>query len=462
MNLPSTSAQQSGNNLRNRFFVGIFSRHALIWWGVAFAFLLGAWARLSTSQWGLPFRYHIDELGFVMWVAAHMEWRGLVQGSFDPQVTHYGPLIFEAAIFIKWLWMGVDASKQVALLAKDGWEYLHLLDDPTRTPLTMSEWIGLLRIFSATLGSFSILLLVRVAKELGGPKAALVVAWLSALAPGLIQVSHFYTTDSVLFFFEAMLLDAASKMLKKPSLGKAIYAGLAIGGLLATKSTGAFLALGIPWVLWIQRGKEAWRPFLHAFARASLSWPAWVAAIVALGVLRLLWPWPFKYGLSYFEGSGPTSGAFLFRTLYEKDFDFFDWRFVYRGQPKGIPFFSGLIPYALGWPAALAGYLSLFALPRRARLFLLGFFVPTALLVSTWTVQTIRYAIPLLPPLLVGAACVLSRTTWVQATALPSSTLAILVLIPSILRGLAWTFMFFEEDPRTLASRWIASHAQNG
>ncbi|MCS6857986.1 MAG: hypothetical protein NZM37_09755, partial [Sandaracinaceae bacterium] len=65
MNLPSTSAQQSGNNLRNRFFVGIFSRHALIWWGVAFAFLLGAWARLSTSQWGLPFRYHIDELGFV-------------------------------------------------------------------------------------------------------------------------------------------------------------------------------------------------------------------------------------------------------------------------------------------------------------------------------------------------------------------------------------------------------------
>jgi hypothetical protein len=36
------------------------------------------------------------------------------------------------------------------------------------------------------------------------------------------------------------------------------------------------------------------------------------------------------------------------------------------------------------------------------------------------------------------------------------------VLALCLARGLAWTLMFTADDPRTLASRWIASHAHDG
>jgi len=399
-----------------------------------------------------------------------------VSGSFEPTVTTYGPFHYELALATKWLISGTSGAAEAAASAADGWAYLNVLDDPARTPLTMISWIHTMRVVSAWCGVLTVLILARTARRLSGPEAASLVAWLAALAPGLVQVSHFYTPDGLLLLFEVMVLDAATLLLDRPSWQRATYAGLGIGLILATKLTGALVALLVPWAIYARRE----HPGPGALVRACLSRPTWIAVIVSLATYALFCPWAVMRGPDYFSGGGgPTSGAFMLGTLYETDFGFYDWRFAYLDQPRGLTFFTSLLPYAIGGPAVLAGLAGLFLADRRARLIAWGALLPSFALVAGWTVLTIRYSLPLVPPLLLAASAGLARglassrvlggralEARLPRVRLHASHLAqvatALVLSLSLARGTAWTLMFTEDDPRALASRWIAEHAEDG
>jgi hypothetical protein len=432
---------------------------------ILLALFVAALARFGTASWGLPFRFHIDEQGFVMWVAAHTEWSGMHGHSFEPQVTTYGPLVYELALAVKWLLGGFDAAEVSARATADGWLYLSALEDPSRTPLTMVEWTRAMRMTSAFAGVITVLLYTRIAHRLGGSTAAVLAAWFSALAPGLVQVSHFYTPDGLLMLFSAATLDAATMLAIKPTWRASTYAGLAIGLVLATKLTGAFVALVVPWALWSRGSGHRFRLFSAAFS----GW-TWLSVAASVLVYIAFTPWILQRGLGYFGGGGgPTSGAFMLATLYETDFTFTDWRFAYLGQPRGITFFTSLVPYAVGVPVTLLGALGLFLTPPRTRSFLWVALVPTTLLVSRWTVLTIRYALPLTPVFILSAslviAALLARSGWGwKRVSLRHVTLALaaVVLTASLARGLAWTWMFTEPDPRAQASRWLAEHAHEG
>jgi hypothetical protein len=440
--------------------------HAL----VALALLVAAFARVGTAGWGMPFRYHVDELGFVMWVAAHAEWNGFVHGSFEPTVTTYGPLVYELAIATKWLVSGTGDAASAAHQVSDGWQYLTLLDDPARTPLTMIGWIHTMRVVSAWIGVATVLVLARATKRLAGPEAAAIVAWLAALAPGLVQVSHFYTPDGLLLLFEVMVLDAASLLLDRPSAARASYAGLSIGLVLATKMTGGLVALLVPWAMYARRERLGEVSGAGALLHACFARPTWIAVLVSILTYAVLCPWAVMRGPAYFTGGGgPTSGAYMLRSLYEDDFGFYDWRFAYLDQPRGLTFFTSLLPYVIGGPAVIAGLAGLVLAERRTRLLAWGLLAPTAALVLGWTVLTIRYALPLAPPLLLAASALLAQLATSPRPLRGRLSVAVLgrvalgvVLALCLARGLAWTLMFTADDPRTLASRWIASHAHDG
>lgn len=441
---------------------------------VVLALVAAAIARLGTVDWDAPFRFHVDELGFVFWVAAHAEWRGFVLGSFEPTVTTYGPLVYELALAIKWLLSGTAQAREAAQSAADGWAYLAVLDDPAQTPLTMMQWIRAMRVVSACAGVLTVGLVARASRRLAGPEAGAITAWLSALAPGLVQVSHFYTPDGLLLCFEALVLDAASVLVSARSRSAALAAGVGIGLILATKMTGALVALMVPWAL-IVRGHDLGASRGGRLVRAAFAEETWLAVAASLVVFALFNPWAIERGPAYFSsGSGPTSGAFMLGTLYETDFGFYDWRFVYRDEPRGWTFFTSLVPYAVGWPATLAAFAGLVGGPRRARLLAWGALLPTAALVSGWTVLTIRYALPLVPPLVVSAGAWLGEL-WNRANggalrgafrsrraAGVERSMVALVLAASLARGFAWSAMFLDDDPRTQASRWIAAHARAG
>ena len=432
---------------------------------VALALFVAALARIGTASWGMPFRYHTDELGFVMWVAAHAEWNGFAHGSFEPTVTTYGPLVYELALAVKWIVSGTDGAAEAVRHARDGWQYLRLLDDPTRTPLTMIAWIGTMRVVSAWIGVATVLVLARATRRLAGPEAAAIVAWLAALAPGLVQVSHFYTPDGLLLLFEVMVLDAASLLVERPSPARAAYAGLGIGLLLATKMTGGLVALLVPFALYVRRERGGDVSASGAIVRACFTGSTWVAVLVSLATYAALCPWAVMRGPAYFTGGGgPTSGAFMLATLYQRDLGYYDWRLAYLDEPRGVTFFTSLLPYVLGAPVVLAGLAGLVLNERRVRLMSWGLLAPTAILVSGWSVLTVRYALPLAPALLLSAAAFLAQTSHLtlrSARPLRAGLLAV-VLAMSLTRGLAWSLMFVEDDPRTLASRWIAEHARDG
>ena len=435
--------------------------HALI----GCALLVAAIARFGTASWGLPFRFHVDEQGFVMWVAAHTEWAGMHGQTFEPQVTTYGPLVYQLALGVKWLLGGFDAASVSARSAADGWLYLSALEDPTRTPLTMVEWTRAMRMVSAFAGVLTVMLFARTAHRLGGNTSAVLAAWFSALAPGLVQVSHFYTPDGLLLLFSAATLDAATMLAVKPTWRASTYAGIAIGLILATKLTGAFIALLVPWALWSRRRSSRFRLVIAAFS----PW-TWLAVATSVLVYIACSPWILDRGISHFAGGGgPTSGAFMLNTLYETDFAYTDWRFQYLGQPRGLTFFTSLVPYAIGVPVTLLGTLGLFFTPPRTRSLLWVALIPTTLLMSRWTVLTLRYALPLVPVFILSASLVvqalLARRGWSWkriTTRQATLTLTVLVLTASLARGLAWTWMFTEEDPRARASQWIATHVQEG
>ncbi|MBX7194636.1 MAG: glycosyltransferase family 39 protein [Sandaracinaceae bacterium] len=460
----------------------VADRERRAWMLVALALIAAAVARVGSVSWDAPFRNHPDELGFVMWVAAHAEWNGFVHGSFEPTVTTYGPLVYELALATKWAISDASAASDAAHTVADGWAYLNVLDDPARTPLTMNEWIHAMRLVSAWLGVLTVLVLARATRRLAGPEAAALVAWLAALAPGLVQVSHYYTPDGLLLLFEVLLLDAASLLLDRPSAARASYAGLAIGLVLATKMTGALAALLVPWTIYAraEHGPDATGP--GALLRACFARPTWIAVLVSIATYAVLCPWAVLRGPDYFtSGGGPTSGSFMIRTLYETHFGFYDWRFAYQDHPRGVSYVTWLLPYVLGAPVVLAGLAGLFTNERRTRLVAWGLFAPTLAFVSGWTVITIRYALPLAPPLLLSAAAWLAHLA-TTPRAVPVSSLRMLrlpvlrdaglrsvglalltlVLAASLTRGLAWSLMFAEDDPRTRASQWIASHAVDG
>jgi len=432
---------------------------------IGLALLVAAIARFGTASWGLPFRFHIDEQGFVMWVAAHTEWAGMNGQSFEPQVTTYGPLVYQLALGVKWLLGGFHAAEFSAQSAGDGWLYLSALEDPARTPLTMIEWTRAMRMVSSLAGVLTVVLFARTAHRLGGNVPGVLAAWFSALAPGLVQVSHFYTPDGLLLLFSAATLDAATMLAIKPTWRASTYAGIAIGLILATKLTGAFVALLVPWALWSRRTS----PRFGALAAAFSPW-TWLAVATSVLVYIASSPWILDRGVAHLGGGGgPTSGAFMLGTLYETDFAYTDWRFQYLGQPRGVTFFTSLIPYAIGVPVTLLGALGLFFTPPRTRSFLWVALLPTTLLMSRWTVLTLRYALPLVPVFILSASLVvqalLARPSWSwKRITLRQATLALtaLVLTASLARGLAWTWMFTEEDPRARASQWIATQVQEG
>jgi hypothetical protein len=202
-----------------------------------------------------------------------------------------------------------------------------------------------------------------------------------------------------------------------------------------------------------------------ALVRACVEPSTWIAVVASLATYAVLCPWAVLRGSAYFgSGGGPTSGTFMLGTLYERDLAFYDWRLPYLDEPRGVTFVTSLLPYVLGLPVVVVGLAGLLWNERRARLLSWGLLAPTAALVSGWSVLTVRYALPLAPPLLVSASALLGHLVTASARSSRSLGLVALTLVLglSLSRGLAWTLMFAEEDPRTLASRWIATHAQDG
>ncbi len=454
---------------------------------VAASVVVGGIARVSSADWGLPYLLHVDEKGFVLWEVAAVEWRALRQDDWRPRTTTYGPLLYSSAVLLKWACFGGRAhAAEVAARYPDAWSYTMgaFGAEGSDAPSSWSEYVHALRLAGAFAASLAVLLLALAAWRLEGPAAGAVTAACSAACVGLLQASHYYTTDSLVIVQIAFLLHAAARLATGGGLGSAIYAGVSLGAILGTKMSGGLLGAVLPAALAygpLWQPQTARRALPRLITSRALRWlgtPLSPRLLVAVGVAVLVYflvcPWPFTAPELYFDVPGNRSGAEVLRSQYrDTDYPFEDWRFTYNDTPRWLYVAAPVLTYALGGPLLGACVLGLLrGLTRRRALdaIAIAAVVPTFLLVGSWGVKTIRYALPCVPGLLLAGGPLLARwlaTPVVQRTrrqALPVAFagLAALVLAHTFAWGAAFALVFTRPDPRVAASRWLAARVRPG
>lgn len=464
------------------------------WLVIALATVLGGGARMATADWGLPYALHVDEKGFVVHEALAAEYRGLRTGDFRPYSTAYGPLVFQLVIATKWaVFGGRDEARRLALRYESEGDYLrHALQAKT-TPSSISlpDLLYALRLLAGLLGALTILLLGLTAARLETPRAGAFAATLAAASVGLFQVGHFFTAESVLVFALALFLHACAKLATGPArLGGVLQAGVSIALIAGSKGPGLVCLVALPAALASHRQVAgtpyAWRRRALALLRAGFSAPMLLSLAVAALAYAALNPWLVSSDpAAYFRGiaANRSGSALLVLQFTEREFDFYDWRFTYNESVPFWPHLVTLLPYALGGPACLAAYLG-FArgVVRRSALDRIVFWgaLPPLLLVGGFAVATVRYVLPAVPALILGAASLLAhppRLAQPGSSATPGAgphplraslvafavaAAVVFVVAFTSVRAVAYALMFTEPDPRVLAGRYLAEHGAPG
>lgn len=101
------------------------------------------------------------------------------------------------------------------------------------------------RFLSALLSTLSVPLIIILGKKLYSIHTGLIAGLILAAIPLLIQLAHFYTTESMLIFLSLLLLLACAAYIRVPSLRNVLIMSVSAGLMLATKNT-SYLVLPIP------------------------------------------------------------------------------------------------------------------------------------------------------------------------------------------------------------------------
>lgn len=173
---------------------------------LAAAFIL----RFAGISWGLPFHFHPDEWNMAAAVG-RLSW----ENKLNPDFFAYGQFPLYLAYF---------SAKAYNLFP---WIELK--------SISTGEAIFFLRFWSAAAGGASVYLVYLISKHLLTANYSLIAALLAAFTPGLIQTSHFGTTESLLGFFFLLLVYLSFKILKDGSLKEYFITGVTLGLALGTK-----------------------------------------------------------------------------------------------------------------------------------------------------------------------------------------------------------------------------------
>ena len=295
---------------------------------------------------------------------------------------------------------------------------------------------------------------------------ALLAAALVAFTPFQLQLSHFYTVDTMLLFFVTLTVLACVVLVDtdKP-VRWSLVAGLGYGLALATKFSAAPLAVSLFVALvmrWYRRGLSSiFVPlllsfcvtlviFLIAMPYALLDMPEFIQQVAQQGDLaRGALDLPY---VRQFAGTTP---------------------YVYEAQNMlfwGMGLMLGL--------AALAGFLWLcWCVWKRDTgpwLVVLSWVVVYGAITGSFYVKYMRYMLPIYPFLTLMAASILiallkfsrervkdARTKSYIAIILPYAAIVV-VLAGTMFQGLALLNVYSQPNTRIQASRWIFSHLKPG
>ena len=392
------------------------------------AFLL----RFIGIQWALPHHFHTDE-DVMVYCAERIRTAESIQAMTDDLVFFiYSPLP---------LYWGALSGFVI-----DRFHPIENADPRSRVLLYTAS-----RSFSAITGALTCIVIYLLGASLGGRGLGLMSALILAFIPIHVRNSHFFTVDVPFTLFASLILLSAVSLWKAPTLRKAVWGGVAIGFTLLCKYTGAAffpLLFSVQLFTINQLRRQGWS------LRRIIAYLA-IPPLVGAGVFFLLDPWIFVNFPRFQETYE------LLRSL-NKGADKPLWTYQFMDQPRGVYWFTNLLPAAITIPVMAAAVWGMIELIRRKQ----SEWVPVALFgmwyflaVGLSYMRYIRYTIPLAIPFSLCAAFGLLALK----RALPPGKISrpivygifILVIAFPGLRSMAYLRIFTTEDIRLTAGNFI-------
>jgi len=414
---------------------------------VLFVFFVAAiaYTRFQGIHWGLPYPFHPDERN----MANALEQLNCSSGSWldclNPHFFAYGQLPLYIAFF---------AIKIV-----------HVVQGTLKQSISFVEATLALRFFAAFWSvvtvfiSWKIMRSLRFFKNIATLQMFFISLPIFVFIPSLIQFAHFGTTESFLMFcYTAVCYSALQYIQNSWSDEKfAFYAALVSGLAVGTKiSSVVFLVVPLVLLFFISIRKRKQFAFFKLIVRAlqivitSLLISVIVSPHTILHLADFLSA--FRYESSVAQGS--------VEVFYTRQF-FYSLPIWFQSVR--------IFPYALGWPIFILCIAGIVGLKRNAetvflRMAFILYFLPAALLFTKWS----RFMAPVFPLMTIFAAITL-LTLFKKAQNIKNrlikyiavASLA-LVLVASVIPGIAYLSIYNNEDIRFTASKWMEKNILEG
>lgn len=418
--------------------------------------VLGTALRFYGLNWGLPYRFHVDEHQYVVRSVLHYWEQILTEGDFNPHLSTYGTLPLYTLI----------VARLMALVPLAWWQNIPLtIDYLTAEHMWITYLIG--RGISAALSAASIYLFYLIGRRLYNETTGLLAAALVMMTVSLIQAAHYYTVDSMLIFFLALTFVQAINVLQRGDTRSYVLTGICFGLALAVKLPALLLLPALLTAHLFNQNRPVWlgqldKNFIGRFFDRKLIY----MGLATVAVFALTSPYNIlDFKALYFSGANLNAARNVKLAFFEP---FQTWTLDYYGLIPYVYEVTTLLYFGLGIAlelAALIGVIFMASRRQKSDWLLLAWVVPFFLLIGLNRVRTIRYILPLIPFLVACGAvwlASLSHSPFLQRYRWLPVAFNTLVIGTSLFYALAFTRMYGQPDSRLQASSWLYQNAPAG
>lgn len=438
-------------NLQSRTTAPAAARFKITTTHLLVAILIGALAlRFYGLNWdqGYPYTPHPDERAILMKVAS-LSWPADLAQFLDaksPLNPHWFPYGSFPLYLIK--------------LAFAAFSYL----GRSLAELDM-RLVG--RAISALFDTGTVLLVYLLGARLYGRRQGLLAAAFLGFTVLDIQLSHFYTVDTLLTFFITLTILFTWDIAERCSYKSAALAGLSLGLALATKISVLPLLLTVftAYVLFYAKRREgdtAGGKMEKAIGGLSLT------LLVAIVTFVIAEPYAVLDNRAFISDTVEQSE--MVRRVRD-----YPYTRQYENTAPYLYHVEQLAKWGMGLPLGVVGWggflfmlLSVFLRPRRADILLLSWFIPYFLITGGFGVKFMRYMLPLIPLLCLMAVRLLlvwhegGRRSLLPYGSVLAKAAIVIVLLFSALYSLAYMNIYANPHPAVQVSNWINAHVPKG
>ena len=308
-----------------------------------------------------------------------------------------------------------------------------------------SGYLGV-RVLGALLGSLTVLLVYEFGRRAYGWRAGFLAA--TALAVGFLHVrdSHFATLDIPLTLACTGTLYVTYRTIHATGVRPLLLNGISLGAAASLKYNGALVVVGIAAAQWLRAQAER-----AALVRVATR----LAVIAAIGVATLALTSPFlvlnpgmtQHGLGYIVAHLGKATALAIGWVQ-----------------LTVALWYGLDPVLFVLAIAGIGYAAWRRAP--ADWILLSFVLAYFIIIGTGRSVFLRYADPMIPPMLIlggrALADLVGRASTPRTRSLALGAALLLTLFPAVAHDIRYDLLIQQTDTRSLAYDWLEANVPAG